>query len=652
VGWTMPEAGRERLSARAVVVGLLFAHFVNWLIMVSVYSLRSSWLVFGHMPAAVMLPFTALALGLNAGLKRLAPRWALSRTDLVVVLSMGLLASVIPEFRLTGYLLSIITAPTYYATPENRWGEDLVPILPKWLIPSDEMNAVTWFYNGLPAGAGIPWQAWVGPIFWWTTFLAALFLATSALAVIFRKQWQEHERLVFPLAQVPLTMVEEGPRGRPWVFTRRGFWIGAALPVAVVLWNLPAWWEPGWPTIPLMNESTYALYFYPNSPSLFIRPNPCVMAFAYFAPLDVLLSIWSMVVLTSVQLGIYNQVGFMAGEIHPFVREPPIGWQAFGALTVLVAAGLWTARRHLRAVVAKALRPRGGINDSAEFMSYRAAVLLLLVGLAYVILWLIKAGMTPGVVAVYVAAYLVIVLGVTKIIAQCGLMLARAPMTAQHFTMFSLGTRSLPDATMGAFALCFAFICDGNPYVMPQVAHADKLTVGLGRHRRAVFWWLAFTALSVFLASVVISLAIGYARGVQNCSPSGLSDSSWVFQTYAKLVPESARVETDRRLLGCFAGGAGVGGLLLVLRARFAWWPLHPAGLALCLSTAIRYSIFPVFMAWLVKLIVLKVGGYQLHRKTVPVMVGIVAGYVIGVGIGLVVDVLWFPGRGHSIHGW
>jgi len=131
-----------------------------------------------------------------------------------------------------------------------------------------------------------------------------------------------------------------------------------------------------------------------------------------------------------------------------------------------------------------------------------------------------------------------------------------------------------------------------------------------------------------------------------------MSDSAWLFERYATLVPDSARVETDPRRLGCFSAGAIAGLALIVLRARLAWWPLHPAGLALCMSTAIKYSFFPVFMAWLVKLIVLKVGGYRFHRKTIPFMVGLVAGYVLGVGIGLVVDAVFFPGRGHSIHGW
>ena len=116
-----PYTERERLTLRSVIVGLFFAHFVNWLIMVSVYRLGSSWLVFGHMPVAVMAPFVVLALGVNVALRRYTPRLALSRTELLVVMSMGLIASVIPEFRLTGYLLSVITSPVYFASPENRW---------------------------------------------------------------------------------------------------------------------------------------------------------------------------------------------------------------------------------------------------------------------------------------------------------------------------------------------------------------------------------------------------------------------------------------------------------------------------------------------------------------------------------------------------
>ena len=62
-----------------------------------------------------------------------------------------------------------------------------------------------------------------------------------SIAVILRKQWVDHERLTYPMMQLPIAMIEddEGPRPslikplfRDWLF-----WAGFALPFIVGLNN-------------------------------------------------------------------------------------------------------------------------------------------------------------------------------------------------------------------------------------------------------------------------------------------------------------------------------------------------------------------------------------------------------------------------------
>ena len=72
---------------------------------------------------------------------------------------------------------------------------------------------MTWFFEGLPEGEKIPWGAWAIPLFWWLSFVAVLFFVLFCIVVILRKQWVEKERLIFPLAQVPLQMVEGAEKG-------------------------------------------------------------------------------------------------------------------------------------------------------------------------------------------------------------------------------------------------------------------------------------------------------------------------------------------------------------------------------------------------------------------------------------------------------
>ncbi len=89
---------------------------------------------------------------------------------------------------------------------------------------------------------------------------------------------------------------------------------------------------------------------------------------------------------------------------------------------------------------------------------------------------------------------------------------------------------------------------------------------------------------------------------------------------------------------------------LIYLRHRFVWWPLHPVGLAISGSYLARRTAFTIFVAWLIKLVMLKVGGPGFYRKSRPLFVGLLVGYVLGVAFSAGIDMIWFPERGHYVH--
>ena len=66
----------------------------------------------------------------------------------------------------------------------------------------------------------------------------------------------------------------------------------------------------------------------------------------------------------------------------------------------------------------------------------------------------------------------------------------------------------------------------------------------------------------------------------------------------------------------------------------------------------IQIEIVSIFMVWLIKWVLLKMGGFELYRKTQPVVIGVLLGYAAGVALSFIVDITWFPGRGHNIHNW
>ncbi|MCH2666120.1 hypothetical protein MK139_17490, partial [bacterium] len=66
----------------------------------------------------------------------------------------------------------------------------------------------------------------------------------------------------------------------------------------------------------------------------------------------------------------------------------------------------------------------------------------------------------------------------------------------------------------------------------------------------------------------------------------------------------------------------------------------------------IRVFGFSAFIAWLIKLTVLRLGGIGLYRRTQPLFLGLLLGYAVMIGISSLVDAMWFPGEGQWVHGW
>ena len=156
-------------------------------------------------------------------------QWGLQWGELVTIAIMMMVAAAIPSRGVTGMLLPMITGTYYYASAENKWAELVHPHLTEWMLMGDP-EAVRGFYEGSIGTTAIPWASWLPPLGYWLLFYAALYLTLISIAVILRRQWVEHERLAYPLAQVALAMIEDEagpPCSSPFLKTGS---CGSALP--------------------------------------------------------------------------------------------------------------------------------------------------------------------------------------------------------------------------------------------------------------------------------------------------------------------------------------------------------------------------------------------------------------------------------------
>jgi hypothetical protein len=65
-----------------------------------------------------------------------------------------------------------------------------------------------------------------------------------------------------------------------------------------------------------------------------------------------------------------------------------------------------------------------------------------------------------------------------------------------------------------------------------------------------------------------------------------------------------------------------------------------------------RLTSTTIFLAWLIKYLMIKVAGASFYRRSKPFFIGMLTGYVLAVAAGIVVDSIWFPMQGHEVHKW
>jgi hypothetical protein len=320
-------------------------------------------------------------------------------------------------------------------------------------------------------------------------------------------------------------------------------------------------------------------------------------------------------------------------------RSPIFAHLGMGAMVVLVFAGLWTGRHHIRGVFLRALRRDGGIDDATEAMSYRAAVTILCVSLPVMVVWLHATGIPLWVTVVFLLAALILFYGLTRVVAESGMAEAVASTTGSSFVVSGFGAGALGPPGLAALSLTYVWSADIRTFVMASVANGLKIVDGPTGRRRRILWSMVAAIVACFAASAVTMLYLSYRYG-------GINGNSWFFgggarAPYDYAVSKILNPEGPNIAGWIFKGvGAGVMGLLMLLRTRFLWFPFHPIGFAIGPIWIMDHIWVTVFLAWAMKLSILRWGGVRLYRTARPFFLGLILGQFTCNGSWLIVDTI------------
>ena len=183
-----------------------------------------------------------------------------------------------------------------------------------------------------------------------------------------------------------------------------------------------------------------------------------------------------------------------------------------------------------------------------------------------------------------------------------------------------------------------ALFLDIKTFIAPAMANCLKMRDAL-RLRRGRFHAAMLLAIALATAvSVVMTLVMAYAGGADLMSKWFFTSfPTWTFNTMATMArtpPEAAPREALWLL-----GGGGAMALLLFLRQSLFWLP-HPIGMIMLVNPIMGAYWFSILLGWLCKSLVTSYGNKDAYARVRPLFIGLVAGELLMVVVGMVVAYL------------
>jgi hypothetical protein len=587
-------------------------------------------------PTTVSLLFNAIFIlllltGLNALLARWAPKRALTQAELLTIYGMVCIASCIAGHDGIQVLVPQIPWPWQFATPSNNWQALFMSNIPRWLSLQDETVFRGYFEGSTHLYRWAILGPWLKPLAMWGLLIVLLLTGMLAVDSALRRQWLDREHLMCPLVSLPLEITN--PRGR--LFRDHIFWIGFAVAAGIdiehqdlaVYFTSRPWNAIGW------------------TPRSFY---PFMIGMGVLMPTDFLFSCWFFYLFWKVERIASLALGWTDIPRFPFISE-----QAFGAYAMFCLYGLWTSRRFLsglfrRSVLGATSRgiasedaDEGLLDDSREPLSYRVS--LIVGALAFIgLIWFSSAaGMQVWVAIVFFVIYYGLAVAITRMRAQFG-----APVHDLHFigpdTIMPIvgGTRAFTDKDLTIMSLYFwfnrAYRNHPQPFMMEGYKLADRTQSAFKPQVLAQVVAILVGTLAAFWAM----LQLMYSYGAQ-----AKSRMSFGAETYNRLASWMVAPQAPSWMAtGAISVGLVFTFGLETMRLRFANWPFHPLGYAISGSWEMNLVWMPLFIAWCLKVVLVRYGTFKLLRKTIPFFLGLILGqFVVGSILNIVSIALGIP---------
>ncbi len=567
---------------------------------------------------------TAL-LALNVILKRTRRSWAFSQSELLLIYVMLTVGTCITSVDFLDVLFGMLAHPARYATASNRWLDLFGKHIPPWFQVINHNAVQAWY-----AGRADPYKhefvmAWIAPLLAWGTFIFAVLFVMLCINILLRRPLTQHEKLSFPIIQLPLHMTDE-----PGVFFRdRRLWAGFGIAGGICLLNGLSYLFPSLPTVPVKIFDISP--FFPNKPWNAIGWTPIsfypfAIGMGFLLPTDLLFSCWFFFLFWKVERVLCSSFGWSDNiPDFPYVNE-----QSYGAYLAIALIAIYGLRRYIADVFTKAWRNEGD-GDEKTLLSYRNALLGATAGILFTIAFFHAAGLPVWICVLAFAIYFMTAVAVTQMRAELG-----PPAHDLHhggpdyLLTAGFGTRSFSPQQLSVLTYFYWFNRAYRSMAMPVQMEAFKI----GERRNISPRNVTAAILVAMVGGLISGMWALYHTGYHNGLEARMAPHMAYFgsEAFDRL---SSWIQSPRKADGSVGIAVIVGLtitiLLQVLRRRFIWWPFHPLGFAVAANWSMHTIWVPLMIAWVCKVCILRYGGLQSYRRALAFFFGLILGdYIIG----------------------
>ena len=680
------------MTLRALLIGFASAFFIAGAGYINDRVLELESFNSGHLlPIVVLGVLFLFVVAVNPLLVRLKRSLSFRPSELAIIVALAMASCSIPGRGLMEQFTQCLVTPFHWSRVTPGWKDKgLLGYVPERAFVSvTEENydeTVGAYIMGAPVRSekpafweslarkwdNVPWGAWLSPLGTWLPMVLLTGIASVALAMVVHRQWSSHEVLSYPVASFTGSLLEREPgRAFPLVFRNRLFWIGFGIVFVIRLNNGLYLWYPEylipvqltWRLTPFGQLFPWLYKVQWGGALLRLNLFPLVAAFAFFLSSEVALTLglsqflWAIFALPMVSVGINLSTQYGKGGWQ--------GWQRAGSYVAFALIMGYTGRQYYKETALRALAFwRRQKEMGPEVWAFRILVL----SLGLLVFLACQLGLELPFAFLTVSLMMLTFLIVSRISAETGLFFIQPRWQPFGALLAFFGGYAMAPTQLVLSGLFCTLLCIDQsqglmPYLINGLKICERVKLRPQRVARVTLWMYV---VGVLLA-VVIVLCANYHFGT--CTNYNWSYQRVPTMPFRALETEVLKLDAVGALEEAehlpwhqrfnrimpkesflWAAGFGFAAVLVfsMLRLRIPWWPLHPVMFLLWATYPMSFTCWSFLIGWAVKKAAVRFGGQHMAKKLKPLMIGIIAGEIIGALVFMVIGAVYYFNTGEK----